>query len=555
MSCSLRSFQPDIWCVRLIHRHGIDNTQFLRSTPSRARWAGQDGRLPSMSLVDSLIVLAYLAVVFGIGIYFSRSQKTTEDYFLAGKNVPGWVVIFAVVGTMISSTSFVGHSGNVYARDMWALSQFMLLPIVMLFVARYVVVFYRQTVRMSIYDYLEKRFNYGARAYGAAAFIVSRIVDMSATLYFLAIPVAFLTGVDVVWVILVVGAVTLAMTVAGGIAAVVYADVLQGVLLIGGALTCIGIALFRPEAGPGAVLSSAWEGGKFGLGNWTFSLMTENFWIYLLGGGIWAVQRYALDQHIVQKYLVARTDRQAKISAYFGAVACLPVWLMFFFLGAVLWGFFQVGGAGIPADVEAVKDKIVPYFIQTQLPVGVIGLVVAALIAAAMSSLDSDLNSMATVIVDDFYARVSPDSPDRRRLWVGRLAVGFLGVCSIVFSMVWIGIGTAMEFGIQLFSIATAGMLGLFALGALTRRANATGALVGIIVCILFTAWATFTSVKLPALDRILLDLGAWNYPWHPFLIGVFNHLILFVVGLGVSVLVKRPPAPALARVKGGDRS
>ena len=168
-----------------------------------------------MSFIDSSIVLVYLAAVFGIGIYFSRNQKTTEDYFLAGKNVPGWVVIFAIVGTMISSTSFIGHPGNVYANNMWNLPSFFLLPVVMVFIARFVVVFYRRTIKMSIYDYLEKRFSYSARAYGAAAFIVSRVVDMSATLYFLAIPVSYLSGISIWWVILIVGVVTLVMTVAG----------------------------------------------------------------------------------------------------------------------------------------------------------------------------------------------------------------------------------------------------------------------------------------------------------------------------------------------------
>jgi SSS family solute:Na+ symporter len=316
--------------------------------------------------------------------------------------------------------------------------------------------------------------------------------------------VSYLSGIHLKWVIVIVGAVTLVMTVAGGLAAVVYADVLQGTLLIGGALVCLSIALFRPEGGPGAVLETAWNGGKFGLGDLSFSWFTANIWIYLVVGGIWAVQRYALDQHIVQKYLVAKTDRQARVSAYVGALACLPVWLMFFLFGACLWAFYQLTGTMPPSN-----DNIVPYFIKTQLPVGLIGLVVAALLAAAMSSLDSDLNSMATVIVDDYYARLRPHSTDRRRLWVGRVAVTVLGIGSIVFSLVWVGIETAMEFGVKLFSIATAGMLGLFALGALTKRANARGALVGIIACVLFTAWATFTSLKLPALgDRVLLDLG-----------------------------------------------
>src|SRR5215471_7937038 len=240
-----------------------------------------------MSIIDFVIVLVYLGVIIATGFYFSRNQKTSEDFFLAGKKVPGWVVVFAIVGTMISSTSFIGHPGNVYARDMWNLPSFLMLPLVMVFISRFIVVFYRRTIRMSIYDYLERRFNYGARAYGAGAFIVSRVVDMSATLYFLAIPVSYLSGFSVATVILIVGAVTLAMTVAGGIAAVVYADVLQGVLLIAGALVCLGIALFRPEQGALAVLQTAWSGGKFGWGDWTFSLQHENVWFFIVGGAIW----------------------------------------------------------------------------------------------------------------------------------------------------------------------------------------------------------------------------------------------------------------------------
>src|SRR5215471_3540979 len=267
-----------------------------------------------MSIIDFVIVLVYLGVIIATGFYFSRNQKTSEDFFLAGKKVPGWVVVFAIVGTMISSTSFIGHPGNVYARDMWNLPSFLMLPLVMVFISRYVVVFYRRTVRMSVYDYLERRFNYGARAYGAAAFIVSRVVDMSATLYFLAIPVSYLSGFPIGRVIWAVGIATLIVTVVGGLAAVVYADVLQGVLLVTGAVVCLSIALFRPAAGPMAVLETAWNGGKFGLGNYAFSFTTDNIWFYLVGGAIWAVQRYALDQHIVQKYLVAKTDRQAKLS-------------------------------------------------------------------------------------------------------------------------------------------------------------------------------------------------------------------------------------------------
>jgi SSS family solute:Na+ symporter len=328
-------------------------------------------------------------------------------------------------------------------------------------------------------------------------------------------------------------------------------------LLVAGALVCLGIALFRPPSGVGGVLTAAWEGGKFGLGQWSFSLVEMNGWFLVVGGAIWAVQRYALDQHIVQKYLVAATDREARMSAFVGAVSCLPIWLLFFLLGACLWGFFQVTGQALPPEVVRVKDNIVPYFIKTQLPVGLIGLVVAALVAAAMSSLDSDLNSMATVIVEDYFGRLRPEATDGQRLWTGRIVVGVLGVLAILFSQLWIGIGTALELGVQLFSIATAGMLGLFALGALTRRANGRGAVVGIVACILFTAWATLTSVQLPALNTVLLDLGPFNYRWHPFLIGILNHLILLIVGYLASLWFARRPGahPKPAETPATDNS
>jgi SSS family solute:Na+ symporter len=493
-----------------------------------------------MSQIDIAIVAAYFLVIITVGLRFARRQKTTEQYFVAGRALPGWVVSFSLVGSMIGSTTFIGHPGNVFNSDMWYLPFFLTLPVIMLFVSRWIVTVYRHRIRMSVYEYLEHRFGYPARVYGSAAFIVSRIVDVSSTLYFLGIAVAFLTGVDVWWVILIVGFLTAAYTVIGGITAVAWSDVLQSTLLVGGGVLCLGVALLRPDGGPAAVLQKAWAGGRFGWGQWEFDWTEKNVWILIAAGGVWGLQRYAAEQHMVQRYLLARTDREASRAAYVGAVACLPIWILFMVLGACIWSFYQLSGTNPPPEVLAVKDNIVPYFIRTQCPTGLLGLIVAALAAGAMGCLAADLNSLATVVVDDYYKRLRASSSDREKLWVGRVAVGCLGLAAILLAQQWIGVGSAIEFGTQLLSVATAGLLGLFALGLLTTRGTPRGAWMGILAGALFSAWATLTSVKFPAMQRPLLNLGTLNYTLNPFLIGVFSHIILLAVGYGASLVLPR---------------
>ena len=488
-----------------------------------------------MSPFDLTIIALYFAAVFGTGLWIGRRQKSAEDYFLAGRTIPGWVVSFSLIGTIIGSMTFIGHPGNVFDSDMWYLPFMATLPLAMLFVSRVAVPLYRHRIKMSVYQYLEQRFGYPARAYGAAAFIVSRIVDVSSTLYFLGLAVAFVTDIDPKWVIFLVGSFTLLYTLIGGVEAVAWNDVPQTIMLVGGGLLCLGIALFAPDAGPGAVLDAAWEGGKFGLGSWAFSLTEMNGWLLLIGGAIWALQRYAADQHLVQRYLVARSDAEAARATYIGAVAGIPIWFLFMTLGAAIYGFYQVSPIDLPQSVRDVSDNIVPHFIRTQAPAGALGAVLAALAAAAMSSLAADLNSLATVVVDDFYNKWKPDSPDKVQLRVGKSVVLVMGLASIFLAQQWIGLGSAVEFIVQLLSIATAGLLGLFALGLLSRRANRQGAWIGITACIVFTAWATMTSVEFPSIDRPLLDLGGLNYSLTPFLIGVFNHFILFGIGLAAS--------------------
>ena len=495
-----------------------------------------------MAPIDTGIVVVYLSGVALLGVYFARRQKTTEDYFLAARSVPGWVVAFSILGTICGSATFVGHPGNVFHENMFLIPSHLMPLVVMLLLARRIVVFYRHNVRMTAYEYLQQRFGYPARAYGAATFLVSRVADVSVTYYFLALATAVLTGWDVTAVILILGAITVLYTLIGGIQAVVWTDVVQGIFLVGGGLLCILIILFGSDAGPSQILATAWEGGKFEVGRWQWDATQNNQWLLILGSIVAWLQSFCCNQHNVQRYLLARSDREAVRGAVMGAGACVPVWLLFMLLGALLWSYYQFSAEVVPADVMAVKDRIVPYFVSTHFPAGLKGMVLAALIAAAMSSLDSDLNSLATVVVNDFFGKLRPRASESLRLLVGRISVVGLGAASILLALQWTRIDSAslVEFSLTMTMIFTGGILGLFAVGMLFRWTLARGAYLGIMACLLFTAWATLTQVSLPGSAGPILDLGSFNCTLSLWLTGVLGHLVLVSVAMAASLILRR---------------
>ncbi len=496
----------------------------------------------TVSPIDTSIVVVYLSGVALLGVYFSRRQKTTEDYFLAARSVPGWVVAFSILGTICGSATFVGHPGNVFHDNMFLIPAHLVPLIVMLLLARRIVVFYRHNVRMTAYEYLEQRFGYPARAYGAATFLVSRVADVSVTYYFLALATAVLTGWGVTGVILILGAITVLYTLVGGIQAVVWTDVVQGIFLVGGGLLCILLILFGSDAAPSQILAAAWEGGKFEIDRWQWDAAQNNQWLLILGSIVAWLQSFCCNQHNVQRYLLARSDREAVRGAVMGAGACVPVWLLFMLLGALLWSYYQFSAEVVPPEVMAVKDRIVPHFVSTQFPAGLKGMVLAALIAAAMSSLDSDLNSLATVVVNDFFGKLRPRASESLRLLAGRISVVGLGAASILLALQWTRIDSAslVEFSLTMTMIFTGGILGLFALGMLFRWTLARGAYLGILACLLFTAWATLTQVRLPGSTEPILDLGSFNCTLSLWLTGVLGHLVLVAVAMAASLILRR---------------
>jgi SSS family solute:Na+ symporter len=527
-----------------------------------------------MNWIDYAVLGFYLIGVFLIGLYFSKKQTSTDEYFLAGRNIPGWLIAFSLIATLIGSGTFIGHPGEVFATNMWNMPIFLSLLPIMFIIGHVLVPFYRHTVKVSVYGYLEKRFNYATRAYGSLAFLINRVVKVSGTFFFMSLPLAYLTGIRLEYIIIAIGIFTVLYTLLGGIEAVIWTDFIQTVMLLGGVVLSIGLILAGGENGAGGtfgggdVLSAAWTNHKFDWGNWTFSWTENNVWTYIIVGIIWSASRYGTDQHVVQRYLVAKSDKEARRSAYLGGMLAVPVWILFMFFGACMWGYFQSRGMLNESNVivdQITKipvldpstgnplggEMIVPFFLKTVMPSGLMGLLVAAIAAAAMSTLDSDLNAVGSVVVDDFYARFKPDVSDGKRLFVGRLAVAVIGAVSIISSLFWVGVESAVDFLTVLVSIATAGILGLFLLGACFRKTTTRGAVAGILCCALFTLWASYTAVKLPALGQQpmhawLLEKGA-TLNWMPVyalntkLIGFFSSSIMLATGLLGSLLAGGP--------------
>ncbi|HWA28017.1 MAG TPA: sodium/solute symporter [Lacunisphaera sp.] len=489
----------------------------------------------SLHPLDYAVIALYGAVIAGISLVFARRQKTSADYFVAGRSMPAWAVAMAMMAALISSNTLVGHPATAYQKGLILLLGSLTLPLVLLFVARVIVPFYRNTVGMSAYEYLGARFGVGGRLYASCCFIADRLFDVGVTMLTTAVPVCVMTGWGLQEVILWMALFTVVYTMIGGMEAVVWTSVVQGIIFVVAAFVIAARLVFAPECGPaGAVIGAAWDAGRFTLGNFDLSWrsffdagLTSQWLLILAYTANWA-RRYIADQHMVQRYLIARTDADASRGALWNGLLCVPVWAIFMVIGSCLYGYYALSGAPAPA----VSDEVVPHFIVHHLPAGLIGLMLAAILAASMSSISPDLNSIATAFTADLVGHFKPGLSDRARLLSGRIGVALFGAVAIGVALVMAprgGAATIMERAVTVAAILSGGMLGLFFLGFFTRTATREGCYAGLAACAVFTTWGTLTSGRDP-----MVDLG-FNFPLNPILIGLLGHLVVFGVGYGWS--------------------
>lgn len=470
--------------------------------------------------VDYAFLLAYLVILLSIGAYFSLREKTSNDFFLGGGRVPWVVAGLSMMAAQVSSIGFMAVPAKSYATD-WAywtgvITWFIVVPIV----TWAYIPFFRRLNVTSAYEYLEERFHLSVRLCGTVIYSLMQLGRLAIVLYLPSLALSTVSGVDVNYCILLTGIVCTSYVMAGGVEAVVWLDALQAVLLIGGALLCIGIVL--AEVGG---LVNFWEiahaDGKFNLAELDWGMTTATLWVVLAGNFFARLGELTSDQVIVQRYMVTRDEQASRKSLWTNVGMSIPWATVAFLLGTALYVFYQVHPELLsPALAD---DAIVPWFIARNVPSGLSGLIIAAIFAAALSSLDSAMHSVATIWVTDFVVRLRPQTSDARRLRLGRIFTLFLGAFGTAAAL-WIARTEIISLwdGFQtIVSLFVGGLSGLFALGIFTRRANALGALVGL------------------ASSAIVLAMVIRFTAVHFFLYAGIGFLACFVIGYLASLLCR----------------
>src|SRR3972149_346110 len=339
--------------------------------------------MKGLSNADFIILLIYLASMVAVGLWIGRKNRTSDQFMAAGRSIPGWAVGLSIFGTYVSSISFLALPGKAYGSNWNAFVFSLSIPVTTWLAVRYFVPFYRRNGEVSAYTHLENRFGPWARTYAVICYLLTQLARMGTIMYLLALALSPMTGWSVVTLILITGVMVIAYTLIGGIEAVIWTDVVQSIVLIGGAVLCVLILFLGMPQEPGEVFKVASQYDKFGLGSFSMSFSESTFWVVLIYGIFINLQNFGIDQNYIQRYVIARTDREAAKSVWLGALLYLPVFAVFFFIGTQLFAYYTSQPELLPAGTK--PDQVFPHFIATGLPIGVGGIVIAAIFAAAQS--------------------------------------------------------------------------------------------------------------------------------------------------------------------------
>lgn len=478
-----------------------------------------------MNWLDLTVFTVYLAGVTGLGAYFYRRAGTVKGFTQAEGHLPGWVVGLSIFGTYVSSISFLALPGKAYGGD-WNVFAFSLsLPVAAWMASRWFAPLYRAEGDVSAYAFLERRFGAWARLYAMTCYLLTQFARVGTILFLVALATERLAGWDIVTIIIVTGALVTLYTTLGGIEAVIWTDAVQSAVLAAGAIICALWLLSGMPRGPDQLFDIAGAADKFSLGSAAMSFTAETVWVTLLYGLFINLQNFGIDQNYVQRYHATPTLHEARKSIWVGALLYLPISALFLFIGSGLYAFYAAQPELLPEALRAsgMNDRVFPHFIVTRLPQGVVGVVIAAISAAAMSTISSSLNSSATVLMSDVYARfMRPAASDRERTRFLRVATVILGIGGTGAALAMISIKSALDVWWRLAGVASGGMLGLFLLAAFARHVGPRPAAMGVAAGVAVIVWATFSQ-----------SWGlTWANPLHPLMTVVIGTLVVMGVGL-----------------------
>lgn len=441
----------------------------------------------SFGLFNYLILFLYFGSLLMIGWHFSKRQQSAEDYFKGGGRIPWWAAGLSIFGTVLSAISFMAIPAKTFAMD-WSYLLYNMGP---LYIAPIVIMlflpFFMQLNITTVYEYLENRFNVVIRLLGSLAFILYQLGRIAIVLYLPAIALNVVTGMDIMISIGIVGVISLIYTMMGGIEGVIWTDVLQVIVLMGGGFICLGLIIYRYDGNLIDMFTVAHAQQKFNVFDFSWDLKRSSLPVVLMAGVFSNLVFYGTDQTVVQRYLTANSKESASKSIWTNALLIIPGTLLFFMIGTALFLFYQSQPERMNPALAA-NDAIFPYFIFTELPQGLSGLLIAGVFAASMSSISSSINSIAAAYTTDFHHRFSLGGEPLKVARNASLVIGLVGTLFAMLMATW-DIKSLWDEFLKILGLITGGMGGVFVLGFISKRAHSYGVLVGLIGSAIFQAY------------------------------------------------------------------
>jgi SSS family solute:Na+ symporter len=522
--------------------------------------------------LDVAVLVVYIIAMVGLGlVWWRRGASTAEQFAAGGRRLPSALCGLSIFATYLSSITFLALPGKAFAAD-WNPFVFSLsIPLAAWISVKWFLPYYRDSGQISAYALLEDRFGAWARMFGSLFFLLFQMARVAIVLYLMALPLSIVFGWDIQWLIVATGLAVILYSASGGLLAVVWADAIQAVVLTIGALVALYLVWTQFTAGPWAVwdVATRQTPSKFSLGTWDWSVWTGSaVWLTLSFGLFENLKNFGIDQNYIQRYVAAESPRAAWQSVWLGALLYIPVSATFLLIGTSLFvayserpddwrevqelasitragivdGTDATSGMSEPVPIGRMGDRVFPHFIGKYVPPGIKGLLVAAILAAAMSTVSTSLHSSTTVLLSDVYLRWwRPDACDKRQLNFLRGSLLSLGI---------VGIGLALLLVRQTESVLDlwwawssqlgAGLLGLFLLARFVPHAGARQAAAGLSVAMLILGWMS--------LSRSELWPAAWETyasPFDPLLSIVVGSFAVVSVG-GLSTMLGSGRGPAV---------
>ena len=504
-----------LWARTGVEGEGIafESTQ-IQSSKLLLRW------------LDWIVIVLYLSAMLGIGLYFYLREKrgSTSDFFVGGRSIPFWAAGISLYATNVSSISFIAIPAKAFETNWQYLANNLIAVVGLMFVAVWIVPLLRRLDLMSVFSYLETRFHPAIRMLASALCIAMQIgARMSVILFLPSLAIATITGIDVVWSILLMGVFTILYTTLGGMKAVIWTDFVQVFVMFGGAIFAIGFIVYSLNGGVPEFLSTAMAEDKMKLFDFSFDLTKATVWGFIFLVLFDVVLTFPKDQVLMQRVLSTKSDREAGRSVWTFAAIMIPGGFFFYMIGTALFTYYKSHPERMNPTLSI--DATFPLFIAAELPMGVTGLIIAGIFAAAMSTLSSIINSVSTLASVDFYEKLAKNPTPKKSVLFAEVMGVLVGLSGIGLALLLsrFDIHSLFDVSIELAGLLGGGFAGAYTLGMFTRRANSQGVAIGIG-------------------SSIVLTLLIWSFQLvHPYFYLGISIMLCIVIGYLASLFFPAP--------------